>query len=64
MGYEKGQIMRMSQGYDRCRNGKGRLKQKWVGGVGRGLYKKVEEKRKSLVHGKIINSDKIRTRIF
>ena len=54
----------MSQGYDRCRNGKGRLKQKWVGGVGRGLYKKVEEKRKSLVHGKIINSDKIRTRIF
>ena len=26
--------------------------------------KKVEEKRKSLVHDKIINSDKIRTRIF
>ena len=53
--------MRMSQGYGRYRNGKGKLRQKWVG---RGDTKKVEEKKQSLVHGKIINNDKIRTRIF
>jgi hypothetical protein len=29
--YERGQGIRMSQNYGRCRNGKGRLRQKWVG---------------------------------
>jgi len=32
-GYEKGQGLRKSQDYGRCRNGKGRLRQKLVDGV-------------------------------
>ena len=57
-GYERGQGIRMSQDYCRCRNGKGRLKQKCVGrGDPKWVRKeKVKGSRKGR-HHKIINNN-------